>query len=534
MSSQPNEVQNNYIKWAVQAISSALEEYENFDDYYQGKHELAFATDKWTDAFGTEFEEFADNWCQIVVDTAAQRLEILGWDSDDKKSAKAAEEIWERNRGELEADEVHTQSFVKGDSYIVCWPDPKAEGKEAQFFYNDATEVTAFYDPANRRRIERAAKRYTGLDGSVHLYLYFATHTEHYIVPSSTTPDQVAAFSAGLLPVGDMPGGFVKAEPDILNTFDKVPVFHFKNRALGSTHGTSELNIVIPIQNAINKLLMDMMVGSEFGSFRQKAVASAGQPKDGFRSGGDRVWATTDSSAKFFEFGQIDLEPMFKAVETLVGHVAKITQTPMHYLRTSGDMPSGEALKTAESGLVKKVEARQKTWGRAWSDMMSFAVEIETGSRPTSRIKPKWRSAETRHDLEQAQTAQLKSVLGIPLEQLWAEHFNYEEEEIANFKKENKAIAASVLAAVIAQAGQLPPGSEAVTNSPQQLLELIQTAINNGALREGEGTADITQILALLPKSITSRSTAGEATTRPQPNTTPPASPTRRSVGFKD
>jgi hypothetical protein len=398
-------------------------------------------------------------------------------------------------------------------------------------YYNDATEVTVYYDPANPRRMTRAAKKFTDEKGQVHLYLYFPNKFEKYFVPSAMTADQLAAFSMGIIQPNDLPSGFIKEEADIMNPTGTVPVFHFRNRGRGSTHGTSELKSVIPVQNAVNKLLMDMMVGSEFGSFRQKWVAGGGQPKDGWRTGGDRVWATSDPNAKFGEFGQIDLEPIFKATETMVGHIAKITQTPMFYLRTQGDIPSGEALKSSESGLVKKVFARQKQYGATWSKAMSYAIRLETGKEPESPVWPIWKSPETRHDLEQAQTAQLKSILGVPLEKLWSEHFGYTEEEIDEFKKINQAVAASVLADVIAQVGQLPPGTENIAATPQQIAGILTAGQQN---QPTGGGPDISQILALLPKSVTAKTTAGEATTKPQPNSRPPGSPTRRSTGFKD
>jgi hypothetical protein len=326
--------------------------------------------------------------------------------------------------------------------------------------------------------------------------------------------------------------GFVREGPDVPNDLGEVPIVHFKNRGRGSTHGLSELKSIIPIQNAVNKLLMDMMVASEFGSFRMKTVAGGAAPKRGWGVGGDRVWHSTDANTRFGEFGQVDLEPIFKAVEVLVAHMAKISQTPMHYLRTSGDMPSGEAMKTAESGLIKKVEDRQKHWGASWAQVMRLAFKLK-GYEDPPIVRPKWRPAETRHDLEQAQTAQLKSILGIPLTQLWGEHFGYSEEQIEAFEEKNKALAAGVLARVIAQVGQLPPGSEQVTATPQQLMELLKADNTVGNEGEGEGL-DVSQILALLPKSVTAQSSAGEATAKPQPNTSPPASPTRRSTGFKD
>jgi hypothetical protein len=532
VTSIPNRVEQNYIQWATKVIEAALADYERFDDYYRGDHSLEFATDKWRSTFGAKFESFSDNWCQVVVDSIVQRMEITGWDTDtgDNADTKRAEEIWDRNELQIQQDDLHTQALVKGDSYLMCWPSPENQD-EAEIYYNDASEVAVYYDAKTNRHIERAAKRYIDERNQTHLFIYYEDHVEKYLIPSALTPDEVAAMMSPVAP--QLPGGWLR-DTDIPNPYATVPVFHFKNRSLGSTHGLSEIKIVIPIQNAVNKMLMDMMVASEFGSFKQKWVAGGGQPKEGWRTGGDRVWATSDPQAKFGEFGQIDLEPIFKAVEVLIGHIAKVTQTPLFYLRSTGDIPSGEALKSSESGLVKKCFQRQKAFGLSWSKAMSFAIALETGKEPKNPVYPVWKSPETRHDLEQGQVAQLKSILGIPLEQLWREHFGYTDEQVEEFKGLNQAIAASVLAEVLAQIGQAPPGTEQVAATPDQLLQVMtQGSKQMPMTKDGKGP-DISQILALLPKATTAQTTAGEATTRPQPNTRPPASPTRRSSGFKD
>lgn len=529
MATVETDIRQLYLQWALKALTEAQEDYERFEDYYMGEHELEFATDRWKDVFGTVFEEFSDNWCQVVVDSVVHRMEIDGWRSeDDDDAARLAEDIWDRNSLEVEEDDLHTQTLVKGDGFLIVQDDPESPG-EAQLFYNDAVDVSVQYDSSNRRKIVRAAKRYTDAEGGRWMCIYTPERIQKWLIPSQAPELQILAVAEAL---EVLPSGWTLHD-DFPNEHEVVPVFHFKNRALGSTHGISELKNVIPMQNTVNKLLMDLMVGSEFGHYRQKYIAGAGHPKDGWKAGAMRLWATTDPQAKFGEFGQIDLEPLVKAIDLAVGHIAKTTMTPLHYLRSSGDMPSGEALKTAESGLVKKCVARQKQWGASWSQAMSFAIQVETGSQPKSPVKPVWQSPETRHVLEQAQTAQLKSVLGIPLEVLWSEHFGYTEEEIADFKKKNLALAAGVLAQVIAQSGQLPPGTEQVQIAdPAQLVSLFSQG--TPVTPNGGSAVNLAQILAMLPKSITAGTTAGEATTRPQPNTKPPASPTRRSVGFKD
>jgi len=534
-----------WVKWAIDAIADSLEAYEKYESYYIGDHELEFATDRWIEAFGDTFEEFSDNWCQIVVDSVVQRLEITGWTTDNGENAdtKLAEEIWDENELHIEEGDLYTGTLVKGDGYLMVWPDPdedplEDEGNVCEVYYNDALFTQVYYDPEHRRKIARGTKRFLDLEGNVHLNIY----TPEWIYKFQNTvghdPQRLALMEMNGETLDILPSGWAQVEK-IKNPYDIVPIFHFRNRTGVGTHGLSELKSVIPVQNAVNKMLMDLMVGSEFGSFRQKWIAGGGVPKNadgttGWRAGGSRVWHTTDPDAKFGEFGQIDLEPIYRSIEALVTHLAKISQTPMHYLRVSGDMPSGEALKTAESGLVEKVQDRQKNWGSPWSKAMGFAIRIRKGSYPETPVFPVFRDAETRHDLEQAQTAQLKAILGIPLEQLWMEHFDYTSDQVKEFKNSNRALASAVLAQVVAQVGQLPPGSEKVTADPQALIELVKASPAVAPNADGETGLNVTQILSLLGKGITSQTAAGEATTSPQANTRPPASPTRRGTGFKD
>ena len=530
-------VRESWLKWALYAFNQAEEDYQSYEDYYVGDHELEFATVRWAEMFGTIFEEMSDNWCGVVVDSLAQRLEIIGWQTDgDKADAKLAEEIWDRDWLANEEEDLTTHTLVKGDGYLMIWPRVEEDRpEEVGIYYNDALDMNVYYDPQFHRQATRAAKKFQDEDGNMHIYIYYQDHYEHYLSETNTpNPFHIVQFEtvSETLPAG---WKLVKSSP---NPFGELPIFHFRNKMANSTHGISELKQVIPMQNATNKLLMDMMIASEFGGYRQKWMAGGGHPADGWKAGPERIWATTDSNARFGEFGQTDIEPYTRVIEMVIGQIAKITQTPMHYLRSSGDMPSGEALKTAESGLIYKAKNRQKQFGTQWAKAMTFAVGVEKGKGNSlvelkAPLTPVWKSPETRHDLEQAQTAQLKSVLGIPLEQLWSEHFGYSEEQIAQFKKENKAIAAQVLAGVLAQIGQLPPGAESLAGvAPQDLIKLIQGGMSpSGGDR---GPVDISGILALLPKGVTAQTTAGEATTKPQPHSSPPGSPTRKSSGFKD
>lgn len=523
MSSQaPHLVISSYIEWALKAYRELKADYEMFEDYYAGDQPLGFSTQRWVDTFGSVFDDFADNWCGVVADSEAQRLEIIGWDCDDNEAKKMAEEIWEDGEVDIEEDDLHLQTLVKGDGYLIVWPDPELDTDERPLMhFNDALYTNVYYDPANQRRIIRASKYWTDEEtGEFRLNLYFPDRVEQYLVPQNAEMVDLYGFR---IPDPENLQDEWKNLGSLNNPYSKVPVFHFKNRPIG-THGQSELKTVAPIQQMLNKMMMDVSLGSEFAGFPQRWATGGGQPKDGWKGGPERVWQTTDPNAKFGQFDAMDFDGPRGILELLVGHVAKTTQTPMHFLRTSGDMPSGEALKVAESGLVSKVKRVQKRWRHEWGKAMSFAIFLKLGRYPKSVLHPIWKSPETRHDLEQAQTAQLKSILGVPLRQVWSEHFGYSDEKIDEFEKLNKQIAAATLAQLLTQTGQAAPGANGTLGD---LLGVDPAATNLAGM-------DIPQILALLNKGQTSKTTAGEATTNPQANTRPPGSPTRRSTGFKD
>ena len=74
--------------------------------------------------------------------------------------------------------------------------------------------------------------------------------------------------TAGVRATGDRPDETAVAE----NPYETIPVFHFRSNR---RRVKSQLAIVVEVQDAVNKLLADMMVAAEFGAFPQRYVISA-------------------------------------------------------------------------------------------------------------------------------------------------------------------------------------------------------------------------------------------------------------------
>jgi hypothetical protein len=146
-----------------------------------------------------------------------------------------------------------------------------------------------------------------------------------------------------------------------------VPMLNLPNMLGG---GMSDLQAVLALQDAINKLLADMLVNSEFVAYPQRYATgleiptdpATGRPLDreAFLSSVSRLWVNEDPNGKFGQLEGSDGLGYVRQIEALVQHIAAQTRTPPHYLLgQSGAFPSGESLKATETGLVAKVRRKQ-------------------------------------------------------------------------------------------------------------------------------------------------------------------------------
>jgi hypothetical protein len=92
-------------------------------DYYAGKHPLAFATPKFSEAFGPLFKTFASNWCGLVVDVPRQRLRPTGFRFGDGPGDADAWAIWQRNSLDAGSLLLHTEALIAGRAYAIVWAD---------------------------------------------------------------------------------------------------------------------------------------------------------------------------------------------------------------------------------------------------------------------------------------------------------------------------------------------------------------------------------------------------------------------------
>src|SRR5688500_1751281 len=125
-----------------------------------------------------------------------------------------------------------------------------------------------------------------------------------------------------------------------------------------------------------------MIIAAEIGASRPRRATGIEIPEDALTQGPmerckravDRLLYSETAPTRCGEVGQGDPRPYVKALAAKVQDIASITRTPPHYfLASMGNFPSGESLKSAETGLVSKARRKMRHFGESWEEVMRLA-----------------------------------------------------------------------------------------------------------------------------------------------------------------
>jgi hypothetical protein len=446
------EMQPGQPEWWLRRLHQRLltrhQPLQHVRDYYRGDQPLQFADEKYLEAFNRLLRASATNFCQLVVQATAERLLIDGFRAGGNLDADTdAWAIWQRNRMDSLSQEVHREALETGESYCVVWWDDDGQ----PLIMPETPEHTIVI--MDRRRHQRLAGLRLGVDE------YDMLLAELYL------PNQLFVWHSWK-PVD--PGDFIDTSrfawmtPEVrLNPLGVVPVIPFTNdgrfdRPAERSVEASELTVVMPLQDQINKLSSDMLVAAEYAAMPQRYATGLvldrdeqGQPIHPFRAG-LKLWIADNPQAAFGQFAAADLGNYTRAIDERVSRLAVITRTPPHYLSPSADRLSGESLRASESGLVAKVGERQRIFGEAWEDVMRLCGVIAGNDTLAAAADSEvvWRDPQAMVQVgSQASDAAVKRAdLGVPVRQLWSD-LGYSPQQIARFPLMNAG----------AQAEEVPP-----------------------------------------------------------------------------
>jgi len=387
-------------------------------DYYNGEHPTLL-TDRQREFLHHKGRlKFSINYCRLVVDAVVERLHITGFASPDTRNKQWLWNLWNAARLDALSAAVHLAAVRDGEAFLmVDYPDDSP-----RFMLNLADDggggVVMHYDADGQARY--AAKRWTVDSGTGagmvrRMNLYYPDRIEKY---HSTTaapywqphrqPDE--PFPLPWLDRNGAPLG--------------IPVIHFRNREQSG----SELLDVIPLQDALNKSLIDLIAAADTNAFPLLVALGFQVPDEFSITPGALVQVppSIDGSTDFKMVAGADLGNLIAVLEHLVLQIARVSSTPLSRFQVSGQLAAEGTLKQQEAGLIAKVEHKQLAFGNAWEDAMRLALRLQNAfgaSRydAAAPIETLWQPAAPRSEAEHLQILLLKAQLGVPLAVLLAE-----------------------------------------------------------------------------------------------------------------
>ncbi|GAB5006935.1 hypothetical protein MAHJHV63_30100 [Mycobacterium avium subsp. hominissuis] len=386
---------NQLLTHLMQKLDEPAARYHELNLYYQGEQPLAFLSPEAKIALGQRFGRMASNIPRLAVTALAERLRVTGFTGD----ANDLWPDWIRNDLDQLSGVAHREALLLGDSYVIVWADKLGRPKVT---IESAKQVVAQHDPGTRQIIAAAKRWETKTTTEVMLY----------------EPDQISHYRANT--TGATTVGYNLVDT-LANPLGVVPVVGLRNGDLIlGRHGSSEIDDLKPLVDALNKLLIDMMTTSEYtGRPRRWATGielteepvldengnvildDEGQPVTTEVNPipeGNRAMLAEGPEAKFGQLDAATLTGYENAVNILLGQIMAVSTLPAHYVGVFTDNPaSADALRAAEASLTARAEARQATFGRAWEQVAKLMLAVRDGRDPLQiEARVQWADAATR------------------------------------------------------------------------------------------------------------------------------------------
>lgn len=387
----------------LQALDAPQHKISQLTRYYRGDQSLSFMAPEVEQALGNRFPRLTVNYIRLAVNSIAERLRVTGFDGVDGWP------VWLDNDLDQRSALVHREALLAGAGYVSVWSNPDGSPRVG---VESCREVASVVDPGSRETIV-AVKRWR-TKTQTHCYLYL--------------PDEIQYWRANT-------AGAATAGYDLIERLDNplgvVPIVAFRNSDLPLDDGVSEVGDLTCLVDALSKLTADLMVSSEYGARPRRYVTGFGPEErskvddDGNPvidpdSGepvlevvnpfpeNDRMMLIDAPEAKAGQLPGASLDGYRNAVDVILSEIAAVSCLPPHYLGILHSNPtSADSLRASEASLTAKAEAKQKSFGRAWEQVMRLAVGVRDGVDPGGvDVRVRWNDAATRSVSQEADAAQ--------------------------------------------------------------------------------------------------------------------------------
>ena len=409
----------NSLSKLLQQLDEKAGKYAELDRYYAGRQSLAYLAPEAREALGNRFGRMASNIPRLAVTALSERLRITGFQTSDDDQALWSD--WIRNNLDQLSGVAHREALTLGNAFVIVWVD--AAGRP-QATVESARQVTVVRDPATRE-VLAAVKRWT------------TETTTEAVVYTQDTITHMRAKTTGATTTG------FESVDVIENPLGVVPVVPFENADRLLDEGASEIEDLIPLVDALNKTLADLMVSSEYvGRPRRWATGieltedEDGEPQNPIPEG-PRAMVSEDSDTKFGQLPAADLGSYEASVRIILGQIMAVSALPSHYIGiTTSNPASADALRASEASLTARAESRQAQFGRSWEWVARLLIAVRTGLDPRAvEAHVNWADAATRSVAQEADAVVKLVQAGILPPSIALERLGYSQDEIVRIRE---------------------------------------------------------------------------------------------------
>lgn len=373
-----------------------------YQKYFDGDdHDLRLHTLTFRNLFGNLYREFCVNLCPTAVAVSVDRLEIQGFRINDSQSSDAdAWNLWRSNRLAARSIDAMETAVTTGKAYLLVDPTQATPRITTESPFQVYLET----DPGDELVRLAAIKRWKEGEDQTRANVYLPEGVYRYVADAPRN---------GSTPERWTPLDFVP------NPLGEVAVIEISNP------GGSALHNLIPIQDAITKETLDMMVASEIGATPTRVITGVapeededGNPIKPSVPGYTDHWLTLEhADSKVTTVEATDLQNFINAIQELTTKFAVIGCIPAHRFAGQIVNVSQEAIQGVSEALTAKVKRQQVHMADSFSEAIRLALKAE-GKDP-GYIETIWMPV-VEHSLSQVGDAVNKLENTTSLEYRWS------------------------------------------------------------------------------------------------------------------
>lgn len=426
---------------ALDAMAGAAPGYQKAVAYSEGPVHEVFASRRMRRLLWDKRVNFQALLGDVIIDAVANKLKITAITGDTDARTRLIAKVDEDNAMALVRPAVMRRALQQGDSYLSAWPVLDDSGDpvlgKVCISVHDARTARIIYDTEKPTEPKLGIQRWK-FGKRVRVDLLYPDRIEHYLSRvdggSATRPTDFAPYAADGRDA-------VEANP-----YGEIPMKHFHGTGLPGEYGEPEHKSFYGTQDTLLKLKIGHMSSVDYHALPQRyALREAGSntaeaadldPDDfaatpSAQSPRNRIDKPSTLSSEpgsiwdlmgiksVGEFPPADPKAFLEPREAYLREGALVSSTPLYMFDRTGQIPSGESLKTANAPLDDKAGARKTSFDGTWRGFYSFVLKLL--GEDNAPVTLAWAPIESTDETTKLAQAEQKQNIGVPVGQTLVE-----------------------------------------------------------------------------------------------------------------